>query len=382
MSEAALDAMVGAVWAAATGARPWEDAMAGIARQFDARLAVLHRYDLADQRALASVSGTNEDLEDGLLQYMRRFHRLDPRRAQLLSGQVVAPGGWYHDHEHLDEAFVADDPFYQHFVAAYRSRYVAARILQPADDQALIFALELPAARGPLSPDEREMVRRLGLQLDEALRSWERLRRIQAQVLAGRQLLHGLPQPLWLIDLHREVHDANAAARAEMQRGRLLVQLGVRLLPVLPRLEPALAGALHELRDAPHGSRRVLCRRLPGSDMPVWLHLCLLRPQASAGAFGGAPMVLLSLFDPAQMPDCDPAALAGLLHLTPAQARAAAALANGSTPEQIAAANGTQVTTVRSHLAAVMRRLGAQRSDDLVRQLNAGLAVWGTAARS
>lgn len=105
---------------------------------------------------------------------------------------------------------------------------------------------------------------------------------------------------MWLLDTDRFVHDANAAARAELLRGRLLVQRGAHLL--------------------------------------------------------GAT---------------------SLLDLTPAQARVATGLAQGRTLEQMAAASGTRVVTVRSHLASVMQRVGARRSDDLVRRLHDGHQVWG-----
>jgi DNA-binding CsgD family transcriptional regulator len=308
---------------------------------------------------------------------VRHYHQQDPRRAQLVAGTEVPHGTWYHDHEHLGLEFVHADPFYQHFLAAYDCRYVAARTMSPAPDQALIFALELPAARGPLGPDERAELERLGTHLDDALRSFERLRRAQAQVLAGHQLLHVFAQPMWLIDTDRFVHDANAAAQAEMRHARVLAQRGPHLVATAGRLEPALLAAVHQLRSQAHGSRRVLQHRLHGSAHPLWLHLSLVKPELSAGAFGPQAMVLVTLFDPQQVVSFDPYALSSLLDLTPAQARVAAGLAQGSTVEQMAAASGSRVATVRSHLFSVMQRVGASRGDDLVRRLHEGHMLWG-----
>ena len=53
MREASVDALVRSVWAAATGEGVWSAAMDAVARHFDASLAVVHRFDLADQRLLA-----------------------------------------------------------------------------------------------------------------------------------------------------------------------------------------------------------------------------------------------------------------------------------------------------------------------------------------
>ena len=136
--------------------------------------------------------------------------------------------------------------------------------------------------------------------------------------------------------------------------------------------------AVHLLRSQPHGSVRVLRRHLPGDALPLWLHLQVLQPELSAGAFGAQPMLLATLFDPQQVPSFDPYALSSLLDLTPAQARVAAGLAQGRTVDEMAAAGGTRVSTVRSHLASVLQRTGASRSDDLVRRLHDGHLLWGT----
>ncbi len=237
--------------------------------------------------------------------------------------------------------------------------------------------LELPPGRGPLSTDERAELQRLGDHLDEALRSFEQLRRKQAQMLAGHQLLHGFAQPMWLIDTDRQVHDANAAALAETRQARLLARSGPCLVATAGRLEQALRSAVHQLRGQPHGRRRVLQHTPAGADQPLWLHLLLLKPELSSGAFGGQPMLLVTLFDPQQVVAFDPFALASLLDLTPAQARVAMALAQGRSVEQIAADSGTRVATVRSHLASVLQRVGAHRSDELVHRLHDGHQLWG-----
>lgn len=377
MREVEVDALVRGVWAAATGEASWVAALDPVAAHFGARMAVVQRFDLANQRVLAIESGGAPDLEDGVLQYLRQFHQLDTRKASLLEGRLVPHGGWYHDHEHLDEQFVASDPFYQHFLPAYGCRYVSGRTHAPAPDQACLFALELPPDRGPLDAGERLELDRLGTHLDEALRAYERLRRERAQVLAGHQLLHDFSQPMWLIDTDRAVHDANAAARAEAQTGRLLLQRGPHLVAATPRLDRALAADIHGLASQPHGSWRVLRQQLPELAQPLWLHLSLLRPESSVGAFGAQPMLLATLFDPQQVAAFDPYALSSLLDLTPAQARVAAGLAQGRTVEDMATAGGTQVSTVRTHLASVLRRVGASRGDDLVRRLHDGHLLWG-----
>ena len=62
--------------------------------------------------------------------------------------------------------------------------------------------------------------------------------------------------------------------------------------------------------------------------------------------------------------------LAEFFGLSPAEARVAAALLPGKTLAGIAAASGIRITTVRTQLASILRKVGAERQADLVRILS------------
>jgi hypothetical protein len=79
------------------------------------------------------------------------------------------------------------------------------------------------------------------------------------------------------------------------------------------------------------------------------------------GAFGERPVVLATLFDPARLGQLD------------AHARADSF---GLTAEQIGKRLGVALTTIRTHLRSVRRRLGAARTVDAVRLLREGQALW------
>ena len=59
--------------------------------------------------------------------------------------------------------------------------------------------------------------------------------------------------------------------------------------------------------------------------------------------------------------------MASTLGLTPTESRIAAALASGSRVRDIAAATGSQETTIRWHIKRIFRKLGVDRQADLVR---------------
>jgi DNA-binding CsgD family transcriptional regulator len=61
--------------------------------------------------------------------------------------------------------------------------------------------------------------------------------------------------------------------------------------------------------------------------------------------------------------------LAEFFGLSPAEARVAAALLTGKTLAEIAASSGVRITTVRTQLASILKKVGAERQADLVRIL-------------
>lgn len=86
-------------------------------------------------------------------------------------------------------------------------------------------------------------------------------------------------------------------------------------------------------------------------------------------AFGYDPRRLWSLLisDPARSPREAVRALSCLYELTPAEARIACAVVAGDTPDEIAAAFGVKITTIRSHLASIYAKTGTRRQSELVR---------------
>jgi DNA-binding CsgD family transcriptional regulator len=58
-----------------------------------------------------------------------------------------------------------------------------------------------------------------------------------------------------------------------------------------------------------------------------------------------------------------------LFGLSPAEARVAAALMRGISLSDAAAASGVQITTVRTQLRSILRKVGVKRQFDLVRLL-------------
>lgn len=232
--------------------------------------------------------------------------------------------------------------------------------------------------------------------LQDALRAGHRLRQLPARALTGSALLEALPHPSWLLQAGARVLAENAAARAERDRGgRLRSAPGLLALqdPVdQRRLDAGLAEALGAAPDqavvvpwgvapgggaAGTGQARWLLRRLGPRPNPHPSEHPSPHPGRPGAACAPAPpTVLASLVTPGQAMPLDATVLADAFAFTRGEARVAVHLARGCTAREIASLLGVAPSTVRSHLAQVMAKLGVVRKLDAVRVLAQGGWLW------
>ena len=378
MNDREFDTLVADFYRAATGAIEWEVALAGAQRAFGARAAILQTIDFATGQLL-KLDGGGPDLGDALLSYVREYHPIDPRRVLAIAQGEEGFGRWRHDEEAFDDCFVAGDRFFQHYLPAYETRYCANVTIPVGGSVVTAFAFELPAARGPLDTDERELARRLGEHMKEALLAYQRMRALMAQALAGHTLLNGFAYPMWLIDEDRYIGFENPAAARHVEQATRVARRGLHLALTHGAADRKLTERLHALCRAAHGTAALVDLRANAAEAPIWLHLSLLVPGSVLGAFGERPQVLATLFDPQQVSALDPFALASMFGLTPTEAKVATKMADGLSAQQIGQSLGTAETTVRSQVRQVIHKLGAQRSVDVVRILRQGEALWAAA---
>lgn len=376
-----FDATVAGFYRAATGEMDWVEALHPVQALFKARVSLLQTVDL-QSGALLQLHLGGPPMPEGALDYVRHWHRLDPRRGYLLGHLDEVLGHWWHCSEHCDEQFAQGNVFYRHFMPAHGARYHATILLSSSPTTVTGFGLELPAQRGPLDAVERVLAQRLGRHMHDALRAHERVRRMAAQALAGHQLLANFAYPMWLIDSDGFVFHANPAAQDEVAREQRVGASANRLSLRNADGERAFATHRHALASAGHGARAIVDARHSRADPPAWLHLMAVLPGQVMGAFGERPLILATLFSPDQMRGLDPFALGDVFGLTPTQARVAVLLAEGLTAAQIGLRLGVALSTVRTHLRQVLGRLGANRQADAVRLLRQGEALWASAPRA
>jgi DNA-binding NarL/FixJ family response regulator len=80
------------------------------------------------------------------------------------------------------------------------------------------------------------------------------------------------------------------------------------------------------------------------------------------------PSAMIVVTDPERLtPSADD--LAGLYGLSPAESRLVAGLLRGMTLHDIAVVSGVQVSTLRTQLSSILRKVGVRRQADLIRVL-------------
>jgi DNA-binding CsgD family transcriptional regulator len=367
----ALEAVISSFYAAAAGRLSWDQALNALAAQLDMWCAQIVGVDKRTGRLLLSAWGGTIN-PAAMLDYVRDYHAINPRLAPAIA---TPEDQWMHDHEHLDEAFVAKDRFYQEFLIPYGGRYMSATKLAQDDDVAFMIGLIGAFGQRPLTErGDRQTLALVKHHLSEAVRNYLHLRHTYAEVGIARHLLGQFAYPMLLVDDARGIWHRNAAAVQLLASGAVLRDRAGLLTCAEPRYDDAFGAALRGLGldarhpEAPH-RRRVL--RIGAANGPR--HLALLSailPHQSGGAFGTTPLALVIVHAPGhRRTEPDPLIIGDCFDLTPAEARVVAQLAAGDDAKAIARRHGTALETVRTQIQRAMEKMGVHRQIDLVRMV-------------
>jgi len=368
---ARFDAVVAEIYRAAAGEVPWGQPFQAISDVLDAWGVYMHGVRLADG-AVAFAYEVGGFPPAAALEYVRTFHRIDPRMAFLAPLQ---PGEWASCHEHFDTDFVASNPFYQDFLIPVGGRYCSgAKIFQ--DDEVVVFmGVHRAVGMQPLEPSRLSLMKRFGAHIQTAIGLWRRQRELIKASLAGNALLDRLAQPILLIDEQLQLHYSNAAADGLLARDARLSRSGQSLNCQQRGGTQALMLALRRIqlgggasyRAGEPAEQRALVRAGDGVDRPpLMLMLSALRPAETMGAFGLRALAMALIHDPAGQLQVDPFVAAEAYGLTPAESSVATAIVAGRSVQEIAVHNDVAISTIRSQLSTVMGKMGVKRQSEIV----------------
>jgi DNA-binding CsgD family transcriptional regulator/PAS domain-containing protein len=371
MTAPALDEVVAAAYEAAAGVRPWSDACGVLCAAMD--LWCVQILGLFKSTGAIAFSFEGGQLSpEAALQFVAHYHAINPRFGL---GPLLRDGNWVHDREHLDDDFVARDPFYQDYLIPFGGRYASATKLIDDDDLLVLLTLHRGVGKSPLDDARVAEVDRIRGHLERALRIHLRRQSSRPMSVAGHALLEVLPQGVIVVDETRRITYSNPAARELLGRGGPLVDRDGRLDGADLRGSRELLASIHSLGlggalVSTGGSDRALLR-LSGAGRAVELLVFAIavRPSATMRVFGDDPCAILIVHPLDATARLDPLIVSLAFNLTPAEARVATAIAEGASPEEVATHRGVSLATVRTQLRCIFEKLGVRRQPDMVRML-------------
>jgi DNA-binding CsgD family transcriptional regulator len=372
-----IDTIISEVHRAGAGMVDWVEPLGKIEKLFDAWVVQLVAVDKRTGTMTFSYEAGKATPECAF-DYFRYYSRIDPRVGKLVG---MKEGEWLACHEHFDDAYVATSPYYQEFLIPYGGRYVFGAKLIDDPSTVLLFALLRGVDQQPLNSEEQVTIQRIAGHVRDAFHTNAFLARRSAQLNAGQEVLARMKQAVILMDDFRRIQYCNRAGEAVFARGELLLNANGVLSCFDADSDINMMLALREIALAPHNAehaglsapaeRRTIRIARKRSKRYAIASMIALRPESTQGAFGFAPQVLLSIYEPEDIGETslDPFVLSTLFDLTPAEARIAVAIAAGDTLNLIGEKFGVAASTVRSHLKAIFGKTGVSRQTDLVRLL-------------
>lgn len=378
------DEIVARLYDAGAGRIDWRRAFAPLAERFQLWAIVLFGVANGNRDALFACEGGLSGPEPPL-EYLRVYHRIDPHVGPALA-LSPEPGNWLHGQHRFDDEFIARDPFYQEFLLPQGGRYTACAKLLEDEDMAVLLLMQRGQGQPPLADEDIALFDRLRRHLASAVRlQLERLGRLTEVVCGASPILDRLRQALMITDAQMRIVYRNPAAQRLLARANAFSERNGHLVCRNREDESRLRTAVFALAAGaiavPHENPASAVVRIVGNGFvhpvmvvatslqPTDVTLTRASPADATPAHDGSGLAILLLHETAQRRQIDPAVIGEVFQLTPAEAEVATGLAEGLSIEEIAAARGVTLETVRAQIRSVYGKTDVRSRADLVRML-------------
>lgn len=373
LTESHYDHVVGELYQAAAGERGWPEVLQRLTEVLGGSYIQLVAVEQSTGRMVLSLHSSGSHI-DGVLDYMRYYHRIDPHMAHVVT---LPPGQLFNSADLISVTEARLHPFYRDFWSIYGVRYVSAGKISESSELAVCMGLLRSDQQGPSPPEVDTVLRRLLVHFDKAFAIYSRYTRLSAQIDSGRLVIDQALRPILLLDLDRRLVHANTAAQRLLAQGELIAERQGQLACRDRRGEGLLAQALAALGlgegGGPSERQAFVLRDVQGRPVPACLWA--LRPARTMHAFGEQPRALLMLPTAGLAPEPDPQILSAGFDLTPAEGRLLAALAQCLDVQGAAEALDISFHTARCHLRNIFDKTGVRTQKELLHQVQQLVAL-------
>ncbi|MCK6370238.1 MAG: helix-turn-helix transcriptional regulator [Gammaproteobacteria bacterium] len=218
-------------------------------------------------------------------------------------------------------------------------------------------------------PPRRDTARRLLPHFAESLKMRTALDESRTRTAMTGEILDRLPYGFIVLDCDGSILLANAEGRRLLQANDGLRQDGEHLVAADPVMRIALDHALDALGHGGELLSRSLQVNRPSHAPPYTVSLSAVSVAGTLSLAAPGRRLVVTITDTLARPLPDETYLTHAFTLTSAEARIGRQLAAGRRPAEIAAALSVSLSTVRTHLRHIYRKLDVQSRAELVQRL-------------
>ena len=296
--------------------------------------------------------------------YVSYFHKVDVWQSNIVR---MPRDEVYIGYEHTPEPELLKTEFYNDFCRKFGMFRPMGATVQLRPGTIATISLERLSTKLLFEDEDKPNFQRFIPYVKGALQLGLRQRDAAMPGPTYAAALHALAFGTVICNARGEILFANAAAESLEQGGAgiILGRRGRGVAAIVPEEKRRLAGFIHDAANGGPGG----IMRLTARDGKTGLLVLVTPVPRSLYEVYGPGHCLVSLRSPWDRPSFTEATLAVLFGLSPTQSAIALALYTGKSPEQIAAERGVRISTLRTHLADIFARTGAESQRDLVRLL-------------
>ena len=306
-----------------------------------------------------SLAGLSLDVN----RYIKYYATRDPYRPVLES---APSGSWLQLSKCLPQTVLRSDEWYNDYILKGGIRDIIGTRLFDSPSCTVILSAHLGIYQERFMATAIASLRELFEPLSNAARLHAELRELGWKSAAAVRALDQLARGVIITDGRGGVIEVNRAAEQILRRDDGLTVRQGKLCAERVFEHDKLARFIALAADGKTGAavRQMLVGRR-GGQVPYVLTVVPLGVELAAYE---RPLAMILIADPdaRSPPERD---LAELFGLSPAESRLTVALLAGKTMREIATDSGVQITTLRTQLSSVLRKVGVSRQAELIRVL-------------
>jgi DNA-binding CsgD family transcriptional regulator/PAS domain-containing protein len=306
-------------------------------------------------------SGNSDD-------YVAHYAKIDPLRA---TQESAASGRWVRATEILPPSLLSRDEWYNDFILARGMCDIINGKLYENASYTVLIGFQCATGDGDQFPRDPAALEMLAGPLCKAARLHVGLQETGYRSAIAQEALDCLAAGVIIVDREGRVLTVNPSAERILSLGDGLTVRSGKLCARRNFETGKLAGLIAAAASASTPSSGYMLIARADGGMPYVLRVA---PVGVALSAFDRPVAMVLIPAPVENSNSE-LGLADLFGLSPAESRLAAALARGKRPAKIAEEFGVQISTVRTQLSAIFKKLNVERQSDIVRLVST-IPIW------